>query len=377
MTTKIKLESRVEHRGGQQKSVQFRFVDLFAGIGGFHIAMHALGGECVFASEKDAFARQTYEHNFSKISPKVFSSGSFNTDINDPSLNYKKISDFDVLCAGFPCQPFSYAGKNEGFKDKTRGTLFFSILAIIEAKQPQAFFLENVKGLKSHDEGRTLETVVSSLKKLGYYVKWEVLDSLRFGVPQKRERWYCVGFKNIDSYLKFQFPLGSNTIVPLSKIVDIHDENPSLKLPRQEVQRIEYHFKNAGNNLRVQHDNTQYNSKTKKGRHGVFSYQKPDTSLRFHIGDAAKTQIQEAFYCSLGTYAPTIICNRVPKMWDLKRKLSVLEAKRLQGFSDAFEFPVSDNQAYRQLGNSVAMPVVREIAKNIVDCLVVNGEACF
>jgi DNA (cytosine-5)-methyltransferase 1 len=345
------------------KKKEFRFIDLFAGIGGFHIAMHENGGECVYASEIDKFARQTYEHNFKKLSPHVFEKGKFNEDITDPNLDYSEIPDFDILCAGFPCQPFSYAGKNEGFKDETRGTLFFSILSILEAKKPKAFILENVKGLKSHDKGRTLSTIIASLKNLGYSVKWDILDSLKFGIPQKRERWYCVGFLGASD---FTFPNGNSAIMPLSNIVDKNDNDPSLRLPAQEIKRIEYHFNNMNGNPRVQHDNSQYAPNTKKGRHGVFSYQKPDGSLRFHIGDVAKTQIQEAFYCCLNTYAPTIIYNRVPKMWDLKRKLSVLEAQRLQGFPDNFQFPVSNNQAYRQLGNSIALPVVREITKQLL-----------
>ncbi|HRH03128.1 MAG TPA: DNA (cytosine-5-)-methyltransferase [Bacteroidia bacterium] len=345
---------------------EFKFIDLFAGIGGFHIAMHAAGGKCVFASELDKFARQTYEYNFRKMSPEIFKNGNFNEDITDPKLNYKKIPDFDILCAGFPCQPFSFAGKNEGFKDKTRGTLFFSILSILEAKKPKAFLLENVKGLKSHDDGRTLKTIIESLEKIGYKVKWRILDSLDFGVPQKRERWYCVGIRDENN---FEFPKGKKEIVKLSSIVDLKDQNPALKLPNQEIKRIEYHFKKMKGLNRVQHDNSQYAPTTKKGRHGVFSFQKADGSLRFHIGDVAKTQIQEAFYCCLETYAPTIIFNRVPKLWDIRRKLSVIECQRLQGFPDKFSFPVSDNQAYRQLGNSIVLPVVREITKSLIKTL--------
>ena len=349
-----------------QKNKSFRFIDLFAGIGGFHIVMHENGGKCVFASEIDKFARQTYEHNFARISPELFEKENFNIDITDPNLKYSEIPDFDILCAGFPCQPFSYAGKNKGFKDETRGTLFFSILSILEAKKPKAFILENVKGLKSHDKGRTLNTIIASLENLGYSVKWKIIDSLQFGVPQKRERWYCVGFLHD---CEFSFPTGDSTVVTLSNIVDMNVRDPSLTLPVQEIERIEYHFKKMNGNPRVQHDNSQYAPNTKKGRHGVFSCQKPDGPLRFHIGDVAKTQIQEAFYCCLDTYAPTIIYNRVPKMWDLKRKLSVIEAQRLQGFPENFKFPVSNNQAYRQLGNSIALPVVRAITRQLLKTL--------
>lgn len=350
---------------------KFNFIDLFAGIGGFHIALHEIGGRCVFASEKDKFARLTYEANFKKLSPQLFTSGHFNEDINSEHLEYSEIPDFDILCAGFPCQPFSYSGKNRGFQDKARGTLFFSILKILEAKRPKALFLENVKGLKSHNNGKTLETIIESIRALGYYPKWKILDSLKFGLPQKRERWYCVGFLEETD---FEFPEGSEEIVKLSSIVDVNDANEKLRLPPQEVKRIENHFRKAKNGERVRHDNSQYSASSKKGRHGIYSFQKSDGSLRFHVGDIAKTQIQEGFYSCLDTYSSTIIYNRVPKLWDLNRKLSVLECKRLQGFPDDFKFPVSDNQAYRQLGNSVALPVVRAISKEIIKQICKNED---
>lgn len=346
---------------------KFKFIDLFAGIGGFHIAMHEVGGECVFASEIDKYARMTYEENFKKLSPKLFENNLFNEDITDENLDYSNLPDFDVLCAGFPCQPFSYAGKNEGFKDKTRGTLFFSILGILEKKKPKAFILENVKGLKSHDKGRTLQTITDSLSNLGYKLHWEILDSLDFGLPQKRERWYCIGFKDKD--IDFKFPTGYNNKVNLSSIIDADADYEKLKLPTHEIEKIDYHFNNASRTERIEHDNSKYKPNTKKGKYGVFSFQKPDGSLRFHIGDVAKTQIQEAFYSCIDTYSSTIIYNRVPKLWDLKRKLSVLECKRLQGFPDKFHFPVSDNQAYRQLGNSIALNVVKNLAKLISEKL--------
>ena len=136
------------------------FIDLFAGIGGFHLAFHNLGAECVFASEWDNAARLTYETNFKKISPKIFDQGHFVGDIT--KINKKSIPDFDILCAGFPCQPFSQAGYRKGFAD-IRGTLFFEIAEIIKIKKPKAFFLENVRGLYSHDGGRTFETIKRAL----------------------------------------------------------------------------------------------------------------------------------------------------------------------------------------------------------------------
>ena len=323
----------------------FKFIDLFAGIGGFRIGGQNNNGKCVFSSEWDKFAQQTYKSNFGE-----FPFG----DIT--KIEADAIPNHDVLFAGFPCQPFSYSGRNEGFKDKTRGTLFFDILRILEAKKPKMFLLENVKGLKSHNKGKTLETIIDSLTKLGYQLHWEILKSTDFGLPQKRERWYCLG--SLDK-IDFKFPKKEKEQVTLRSIIDENEDSENLKLTEFELERINYHFRNVKDNYqRVEHDSSKYEPTTKKGRHGVYSYQKPDGSLRFHVGDHAKTQIQEAFYCTLDTYSPTIIANRVPKLWDIGRKLSVLEAQRLQGFPDKYGFPVSDNQAYKQLGNSVSVPVV-------------------
>ena len=139
-----------------------------------------------------------------------------------------------------------------------------------------------------------------------------------------------------------------------------------MKLPQFELDRIYYHFATANPGDRVKHDSSKYAPNTKKGKYGVYSFQKPDGSLRFHVGDIAKTQIQEAFYSCLDTYASTIIANRTPKLWDIRRKLSVLEAKRLQGFPDDFKFPVSDAQAYHQLGNSVSVPIIKLIMSEMI-----------
>ena len=329
---------------------EMRFIDLFAGIGGFRIALEEFGHKCVFSSEMDKYCQKVYEDNF-KDTP----SG----DITQISEN--SIPDFDILTAGFPCQPFSYAGRQEGFNDKTRGTLFFDVLRIIKAKRPKMFLLENVKGLKSHNNGETMDIILSSLKELGYDVHWKILDSHKFGVPQKRERWYCVGF---DKKVDFKFPIQTNPNTTLKDIVDVEAKHPDLELSKFEKSRIQHHFSTS--EIRVPHDNSMYAPNTKKGKHGVFSFLKPDKTLRFHIGDAAKTQIQEAYYCSLDSVAPAIIAAREPKLWDISRRLSVDECRKLQGFPDNFIFNVSNLQAKKQLGNSVAVPVIREIVRNML-----------
>ena len=327
-----------------------KFIDLFAGIGGFHLAFEDFGNECVFASEIDSFCQKVYEDNFG-MKPQG--------DIT--KIDAKDIPDFDILAAGFPCQPFSYAGRLEGFEDKTRGTLFFDILRIIKEKKPKMFLLENVKGLMSHQKGRTLDIITSSLKEAGYHIFWTILDSHDFGVPQKRERWYCVGF---DKDIPFEFPQGTNNTTTLRDIVDVTLNDPKLRLSDFELARIKHHFESSDE--RVQHDNSKYAPNTKKGKYGVYSYLKPDKTLRFHIGDVAKTQIQEAYYCSLDSVAPAIIVARAPKLWDLERYLSVDECRKLQGFPDDFKLDVSDVQAKKQLGNSIAVPVVKEIVRNMM-----------
>lgn len=331
---------------------RYKGIDLFCGIGGFRLAMEDNNVDCVFSSDIDQFAQQTYQANFGEIPAG---------DIT--KIEAADIPKFNILTAGFPCQPFSYAGLGKGFEDKTQGTLFFEICRILSYHKPKMLFLENVKGLVSHRNGETLSTILSSLQELGYDVHWEVLSSLDYGLPQKRERWYCVGF---DKKTAFQWPDKIKGNPTLRDIIDLSDDNKSLKLTKFEMDRIAYHFAHCKEQERVQHDNSKYQPNTKKGKYGIFSFQKPDGSLRFHVGDVAKTQIQEAFYACLDTYAPTIIAGRTPKLWDIGRKLSILEAKRLQGFPDDFVMPVSDVQAYKQLGNSVSVPIIKKIMRNMI-----------
>ncbi|MFA5702532.1 MAG: DNA cytosine methyltransferase [Advenella sp.] len=336
------------------KSASFRFIDLFAGIGGVRLGAQANGGVCVFSSDFDTFAQDTYslnhgEHPFGDIT----------------KIQQDFIPDHDLLLAGFPCQPFSYSGRCEGFEDKTRGTLFFDVLRILESKKPKFALLENVKGFKSHDKGNTMFIALKALDEAGYETFWTVLNSYDYGVPQYRERWYCVAIRKDLGIKEFSFPNNNDKTTVLRSIVDLDENDPSLSLTDFEMRRIKYHFENYHETERVKHDNSMYEPHTKKGRHGVYSFLKSDGSLRFHVGDFAKTQIQEAFYACLDTYAPTIIANRVPKVWDLKRKLSVKESLRLQGFPEEFEFRVSKAQAYKQLGNSVTVSVIKAIIEKI------------
>ncbi|WP_416150233.1 DNA (cytosine-5-)-methyltransferase [Salipaludibacillus sp. HK11] len=353
------LDEIVEHISHRKKGSgsNLKFIDLFAGIGGFRLAGESVGMECVFSSEIDSFSAEVYKTNFGD-----YPSG----DITQ--IDAKDIPDFDVLFAGFPCQPFSYAGQHHGFEDEIRGTLFFDIVRILKEKQPAMFLLENVKGLKSHDKGNTLKVILEHLDELGYSVQWKILNSLDYGVPQSRERWYCVGFKKD---VEFSFPKPLKEKANIRDIIDMNEnENISLNLSDFEMNRIRYHFNvcplESEVQIRVEHDNSKYKATTKKGKHGVYSYLKKDKSLRFHVGDHAKTQIQEAYYCNLDSYTPSIIVARAPKLWDLGRHLSDRECARLQGFPEDFKLANSSSQAKKQLGNSVTVPVITKITQNML-----------
>ena len=192
---------------------QFNFIDLFAGIGGFHQAMHSVGGKCVFASELDKYARISYEANYKESAPNLFENNYqfFNVDINDADPDL--IPDFDICCGGFPCQAFSIAGLKRGFED-TRGTLFFNIANIVKHKKqqghaPKVLFLENVKGLKMHDKGNTLKVILNTLEELGYAYQYDVLNAKYFGVPQNRERLFIIAWDTDQiPNVNFRFPYG-------------------------------------------------------------------------------------------------------------------------------------------------------------------------
>ena len=278
------------------------FIDLFAGIGGFHLALHNVGAECVFASEWDEAARLTYETNFSKISPKLFKEGNFAGDIT--AISKKSIPDFDILCAGFPCQPFSQAGFRKGFAD-IRGTLFFDIAEIIRIKKPKAFFLENVRGLYSHDEGRTFETIKKTLTEdLGYTFHHSIVKASDHGLPQHRPRLFMVGFKDHDT--EFEFP-----------------DKRKLKYTMSDVMKGKVD-REIGFTLRV-------------------------GGKRSPINDRRN-------------WDGYIVDGEV-------RRLTPNEGKKMQGFPASFKFPVSDSEAMKQLGNSVAVTAIQDYAAAIVESI--------
>ena len=308
---------------------KFTFIDLFAGIGGIRIPFTELKGKCVFSSEWDKFAQKTYKLNYGEIP---------HGDITQ--IDPHSIPTFDLLLAGFPCQPFSQAGLKKGFAD-TRGTMFFCIEEIIRIKRPKIFLLENVKQLKGHDKGRTLETIITHLKDLNYSIDFKVLRAADFGIPQNRERLYIVGFDESiytkDQIDTFCFPTPSYTP---TKVGDILQKNVDEKYTISDT-LYQGHLRRKQQHLA-------------KGNGFGFSLFNEESSY---------TNTLSARYYKDGSEILIEQKNKNP------RKLTPRECARLQGFPENFIISVSDTQVYRQFGNSVSVPVVRAIAKNIVPFL--------
>ena len=303
--------------------MSFEFIDLFAGIGGMRIAFENAGGQCVFSSEWDKDSQKTYEANFGEIP---------HGDIT--KIHTDEIPDFDVLLAGFPCQPFSTIGQRAGFKHETQGTLFYDVLRIIKQKRPAAFLLENVKGLVSHDKGNTLAIIMKSLKKEGYEIQYQILDSADFGVPQIRKRIYIIGFdkSRFKGEISFNWPEPSKKRVGIGKFV----EKNILDRPISKHLQKSYIFKIDDGRPEIIDKDSDFPVKTL-----VASYHKIQRLTGTFVADG-----------------PTGL-----------RLLSTNECKAIMGFPKSFKIPVSRTQMYRQMGNSVAVPVVKKVAEQMVEAL--------
>jgi DNA (cytosine-5)-methyltransferase 1 len=320
---------------------KLRFIDLFAGIGGFRLGFERAGFECVFSSEIDKACQDVYENNFGEV---PFG------DIT--KINPVELPDFEILTAGFPCQPFSISGKKKGFED-TRGTLFFDICQIIAEKKPKILVLENVKHLIHHDSKRTFKVILDSLKYLGYNVTFEILNAKDFGLPQNRERIFIVGSLNN----KFNFHL----LTKKQKVVleDFLDTTGNFELlPEEEYTLIE-NPKTQPTGLKF----VGYRNKNQWKR-GV----RPDTE---HLSRVHRQP--NRIYSTKGTH-PTIPSQETSGRFFIYdenkkyvRKLTIDECYRIMGFPDYFKRHHSIAEQYKQVGNSVAVPVIEEIAKNIIE----------
>ncbi len=325
-----------------QEQNSFTFIDLFAGIGGIRLAFENLGGKCVFSSEWDKYSQITYKENFGEV-PEG--------DITKiPSEN---IANHDVLLAGFPCQAFSIAGKRGGFND-TRGTMFFETARIIRDKRPKAFFLENVKGLTNHRGGKTLETILNVLKDdLNYFVpEPKIMNAKDFGVPQNRERIFIVGFRKDLGIVDFQFPKGKPT---KRKVKDIIEKEPVS---------VKYYLSDVYLNSLREH------KKRHRSKGNGFGYEviSEDAIANAIVVGGMGRERNLIVDKRLKDFTPvTNIKGRVNK--EGIRRMTPREWARLQGYEDNFKIPVSDAQAYKQLGNSVAVPAIQATAEKIIEKL--------
>ena len=323
------------------KKSKFTFIDLFAGVGGFRVALQNLGGKCIFSSEWDEYSKQTYKANFGEV---PFG------DITKKDVKKYIPDTFDVLTAGFPCQAFSIAGRRGGFED-TRGTLFFDVAQIIKEHKPKAIFLENVKGLASHERGKTLATILHVLREdLGYFVpEPKILNAKDFGVPQNRERVFIAGFRGDLNITEFSYPKPKKKKVKLIDIREKSEVSVKYYLSTQYLHTLREH--------RRRHE--------EKGN--GFGYEV--------IDDGA---IANAIVCGgMGRERNLIIDDRLSNFTPVTnikgevnregiRKLTPREWARLQGFPDKFKIVVADAQAYKQFGNSVAVPAIQAMAKKIL-----------
>lgn len=318
----------------------FTFIDLFAGIGGFRIALESLGGKCVFSSEWDKNSQATYIANFKE----------------EPAGDITKIKEdcippHNVLCAGFPCQAFSISGKRMGFRD-TRGTLFFDVARVVKFHKPEIVFLENVRNFVRHDHGNTLAVVISTLSELGYNVFYKVLRSSDFGVPQARERVYFVCFRSDLNIKDFKFPDKSEEVKIVKDILEKEpvDEKYYINRPDINIYRDENVIIDKRRPLQV--------GKINKGGQGerIYSINASGITLSAYGGGAAS---------KTGAY---LINGRI-------RKLTPKECSRLQGFPDNFKLVTKDSIAYKQFGDSVSVPVLKYIFKKILDTYVINSNS--
>ena len=318
-----------------------RFIDLFSGIGGFRMALEKLNHKCVFSADNDKYACDTYYKNFKEY-PFV--------DIK--KLSAKKIPDHDILCAGFPCQPFSIAGERRGFND-TRGTLFFDIVRILKEKKPKIFILENVKGLVNHDKGKTFKKIINILSKkvngkinkskrenLGYNVFWKVLNSYDFNAPQNRERVFIIGFKNQN--INYKFPKNIKLKINLNNLINKRPKK-IRRISKLSKGYIYKHLKKHQNYKKIKDLNYLVANEVRKSR----------CNFRFD-------NISPCLTTKMGTGG-----NNVPYLVNQDRFFTLDECLLLQGFPKNFKLTNNYTEALKQIGNSVTINVVKKIAQKL------------
>lgn len=314
---------------------RFKFIDLFAGIGGMRLAYEHAGGQCMYSSEWNKYSQKTYFANFGEL-----------PDGDITKVDARSIPDHDILVAGFPCQPFSIAGVSKkkslgratGFEDKTQGTLFFDVCRILKAKRPAAFMLENVKNLKSHDKGNTFKVIMDSLNELNYEVFTAILDGQHY-VPQHRERILIVGFnrERFGNHIDFSFDITPAEPKPVLNDILLPEADVESKYTLSD--KLWGYLQN-------------YAAKHKAKGNG------------FGYGLAPRDGISRTLSARYYKDGSEILIEQPGKN---PRRLTPRECARLMGYPDTFKIPVSDTQAYRQFGNSVVVPLMADVADLVVD----------
>ncbi len=331
VSTLFKVEIQKKKKSWQKAKRGFEFIDLFAGIGGFRIALESHGGECVFSSEWDENSQETYANNFGEM-----------PDGDITKIDESEVPSHSVLCAGFPCQAFSISGKMKGFDD-TRGTLFFDVARIAKKVKPDVLFLENVKNFAKHDDGKTLEVVKDTLDKIGYNYFTQILRSSDYGVPQARERIYIIAFRK-DLHIKdFEFPPISNTVKTVEDILENENYTQNFIIDRPDI-----HLKKP-DAVPVDPRRPLQIGQINNGGQGerIYSPKAAGITLSAYGGGAAS---------KTGAY---LINGKV-------RKLTPRECARMQGFPEDYEIPQNKNLAYKQFGDSVSVPVLKAIFQQII-----------
>lgn len=313
---------------------KFKFIDLFCGLGGFRIAMEKNGGECVFSCDNNIEVCKVYEENFNEKSYG---------DITE--VDEKLLPKYDVLCAGFPCQPFSIAGKRMGFND-SRGTMFFEVARITKYTKPKIIFLENVSGIVSHDSGKTITVIKNTLEELGYVVNTKVMNAKDYGIPQNRNRWYCVAIRK-DIYNKpFEFPEKCDLKYTLEDIIE------PKKTKEYESSLI------ALNNINKYVNDFKKSNRYQKAKYIIAN------EIRASKCNFRSDGISPCLTAKMGTGG-----NNIPVVVKYKRKLTEKECLKIMGFPEDYKIRKNSMQSYKQIGNSVVVPIITEIGKKFVEYL--------
>lgn len=336
----------------KQQKTRFTFIDLFAGIGGFRLAMESLGGKCVYSCEIDQHACSMYEANFGE-----------NPYGDIRQIHLEALPDFDILCAGFPCQPFSAAGKKEGFLDETRGTLFFDIARILKEKKPKVFLLENVKNLYYHDKGKTLKTILKTLNNLSYTVSYQILNARDFGLPQNRERIFLIG--NREGKVFDFSKLHKTTCHSMEFFLDDFYFGEKENLPV-------FHYLSEGDYTILPQNLIKTNQNSGLRFCGYLNKNIRKRGIRPGTLHLSRVHKQPNRIYSIKGIHPTLSAGETSGRYfiydgEKVRRLTLNECYRFFGFPESFIRTGSKTQQYKRIGNSVCVPVVREIGREVLE----------